>query len=97
MEQKEAAERALFVESIRKFKTTDGYKAILELVNQRKVDLLKQYLFGKLDTLEDHVKLRAEFMAQYGLLKSIDSEVTNYDTNIQQLLEMQKSQEEKRG
>jgi len=92
MDSEAAKEREIFVESLRKFKTTDGYKAILDIMQQKKVQLLNHYLNGKLDTLEDHVKLRAEFRAQFDIVSAIDGEIKSYDIEIEQLLQKQKIQ-----
>ena len=95
MDPEAAKDREIFVESLRKFKTTDGYKAILDIMQQKKVQLLNHYLNGKLETLEDHVKLRAEFMAQFSIAAAIDGEIENYDIEIEQLLQKQRVQYDK--
>lgn len=79
--------RTLRVDALRRFKTTEGYKVLVELVRNEQIQRLNTWMNGQLTTHEDHLKTQAEMQAWTGVLSLMDDEISRYDIWLEQTLE----------
>ncbi len=79
-------------EALRRFRTTEGYKVLLNLVRGHEANLLREFLS---DTEVDEKQLRANCRAWHNVIQIIDDTVDAYDTWLEQTIKMQKQQEQK--
>jgi len=78
-------------DTLRRFKTLDGYKVLVKYVREQEASLLRLFMS---DTVTDEKQLRADCRAWHGVLQGLDGKIENYDIWLEQTIKMQKHQEQ---